>query len=428
MKVVVPKSYDGGVRTPVLPLIVDETLDQPKNEDLRSFKLRTVPADANSAKYEAKIRIIHGDEHLRTVIKWTKDVQRVLTGLAIADIANKHTIVKELLRGTALTMYKSSREQFLISARNQSANTVYAATVGDAAAKKTAADVEMAKSLEDFDNDNCLKYALRGVIDRAAPKKAKLKIKRYLRREVRKPADMKVRDYYSNIIRMNNEELPELYPYDRALANDEIVDILLWGVPRSWIRQMDLQGKDPDEMTAVQVVQFFEQIEESEDFIPDSKSGNNKGNGKKSKSNGKDNNGKTKKVCMIHGECGHTTDECRTVQSKVNKRSRTNDDKDDKRPSKNKTWSRKADDNKKKAKNDLNAIIQEAVQKEVNALTEAGILKRKSDSESSDSEPDSDGEEMNCVEQRMKKVDIDAIDLNNFDLDELKEHAKSKMD
>jgi hypothetical protein len=239
---------------------------------------------------------------------------------------------------------------------------------------------------------------------------------------------MKVRDYYSNIIRMNNEELPELYPYDRALANDEIVDILLWGVPRSWIRQMDLQGKDPDEMTAVQVVQFFEQIEESEDFIPDSKSGNNKGNGKKSKSNGKDNNGKTKKVCMIHGECGHTTDECRTVQSKVNKRSRTNDDKDDKRPSKNKTWSRKADDNKKKAKNDLNAIIQEAVQKEVNALTEAGILKRKSDSESSDSEPDSDGEEMNCVEQRMKKVDIDAIDLNNFDLDELKEHAKSKMD
>jgi hypothetical protein len=193
---------------------------------------------------------------------------------------------------------------------------------------------------------------------------------------------------------------------------------------------MDLQGKDPDEMTAVQVVQFFEQIEESEDFIPDSKSGNNKGNGKKSKSNGKDNNGgKTKKVCMIHGECGHTTDECRTVQSKVNKRSRTNDDKDDRKSgSKNKTWSCKADDNKKKAKNDLNAIIQEAVQKEVNALTEAGILKRKSDSESSDSEPDSDGEEMNCVEQRMKKVDIDAIDLNNFDLDELKEHAKSKMD
>jgi hypothetical protein len=427
MKVVVPKSYDGGTRTPVLSLIVDETLDKPKNEDLRSFKLLTDTTNPGSSKYEAKIRIIHGDEQLRTVIKWTKDIQRILAGLALANVANKHTIVKELLRGTALTIYESSRDQCLTAARLASANTAYTGAAGNEAAKKAAAAVEMARPLTDFDNDDCLKYALRGVIDRAAPKKAKLKIKRYLRREVRKPGDMKVRDYYANIIRMNNEELPELYPYDKALTKDELIDILLWGVPRSWIRQMDLQGKDPDEMTAVQIVQFFEQIEESEDFVPDAKNGNGKGNGKKSKGKHADSNGngKTKKVCMIHGECGHTTDECRTVQSKV-KRSKTSDDRDNSKPNKNKSWSRKADDNKNKAKKDLNAIIKEAVQKEVNSLTEAGILKRKSDSEDSDTE--SEGEEMNCVEQRMQKVAIDAIDLNNFDLDELKEHAKSKTD
>jgi hypothetical protein len=62
MKVVVPKSYDGGTRTPVLSFIVDETLDKPKNEDLRPFKLLTDLTNANSSKYEAKIRIIHGDK------------------------------------------------------------------------------------------------------------------------------------------------------------------------------------------------------------------------------------------------------------------------------------------------------------------------------------------------------------------------------
>ena len=433
MKVVVPKSYDAGTRTPVLSLIVDDSLDKPKNEDLRSFKLLTNPADNNSAKYEAKIRVIHGDEQLRTVIKWTKDIHRILTGLNLANMVNKHTIVKELLRGTALTTYETNRLQYLTVARLASATTIGDNTVGDEAAKKAAYDAELARPLDGYDRDDCLKFALRSVIARAAPKKAKAKVRRYLRREVRKPADMKVRDYYANIIRMNNEELPELYPYDRALANDELVDILLWGVPRSWIRQMDLQGKDPDEMSPLQVLQFFEQIEESEDFIPDAKSSN--GKGKKNKANGKDanGNGKTKKVCMIHGECGHTTDECRTVQSKV-KRSKTSDDSDrkSKSSSKNKTWSRKADENKSKASKDLHALIKKTIQEEVNMLTEMGVMKRKSDDESSysgsDSDTESEGEELNCVDQRMKKVAIDAVDLNQFDLDELKEHAKSKTD
>jgi hypothetical protein len=126
---------------------------------------------------------------------------------------------------------------------------------------------------------------------------------------------------------------------------------------------------------------------------------------------------------MIHGQCGHSTEECRTVQARV-KRVKTSDSKDDSKPTKNKSWSRKADDYKGKAKKDLNAIVKEAVQKEVNSLTKQGILKRKSDSESSDSE----GEEMNCIEGRMQDVKIDDIDLNNFDLDELDEHAKAKMD
>ena len=111
MKVVVPKSYDSGTRVPILPLVVDESIDKPKSEDMRSFKLLTNPADNTSAKYEMKIRTINGTEQLRTVIKWTKDVHRILAGLNLQNVANKHTIVRELLRGTALTVYNASRTQ-----------------------------------------------------------------------------------------------------------------------------------------------------------------------------------------------------------------------------------------------------------------------------------------------------------------------------
>jgi hypothetical protein len=79
---------------------------------------------------------------------------------------------------------------------------------------------------------------LRDVISAAIPYKALQQVKRYLRRECRKPQDMKVRTYFVNLRRINNEEIPELPWFDpnQGLTDDEIIDILLFGLPKSWVK------------------------------------------------------------------------------------------------------------------------------------------------------------------------------------------------
>ena len=81
------------------------------------------------------------------------------------------------------------------------------------------------------------------------PRKVLAKVKRNLRRDMRKPMDMKVRPYFQALMRINTEELPSLPPFgnDQFLTEDEVLDILLFGTPRSWQQEMDRQGFDPVE-------------------------------------------------------------------------------------------------------------------------------------------------------------------------------------
>jgi hypothetical protein len=69
------------------------------------------------------------------------------------------------------------------------------------------------------------------------PNKIVAMVKRYLRRECRKPTDMKVRTYYQHLVQVNQDELPApLPPFGRNqhLLDDEIINILCYGTPKSW--------------------------------------------------------------------------------------------------------------------------------------------------------------------------------------------------
>jgi len=55
------------------------------------------------------------------------------------------------------------------------------------------------------------------------------------------------------------------------LSDDEIVDILLVGAPKSWQHEMDCQGIDTLTKTPTEAVEFMERIEMSEDFDADKK-------------------------------------------------------------------------------------------------------------------------------------------------------------
>jgi len=125
------------------------------------------------------------------------------------------------------------------------------------------------------------------------PNKVLQRVKHHMRREARKPIDMDVKSYHMNITRINSEEIPKLPPkFDetQSPAEDEIVDILLHGTPKSWQKEMDHQGFDPLGHAPMEVVTFMERIEASEEFDSDKKTTkvatSNKGKKKSSDSNG----------------------------------------------------------------------------------------------------------------------------------------------
>ena len=75
------------------------------------------------------------------------------------------------------------------------------------------------------------------------PHKCPQKVKRHLRRECRKPLDMKVREFANHMNRINSEEIPKIPPAaaNQSMSQDEPIEILLYGTPKSWQREMDRQ-------------------------------------------------------------------------------------------------------------------------------------------------------------------------------------------
>jgi len=292
MKVHLSKNYDSGKPKPVLPLVDDEGDIPTSKENIRTFDLYSDPTDNTSAKYKSAIRVLQGTESLRTTIKWRKDAERIIAGMAIANAINKVQILKELLRGTALTAFETRIDSHAQLVREAAA---VAAERASAAANETAAQQAAAgrgvrvTGLSTHYNDASILQGYDAVVSNVAPSKVLTKIKRDLRRYTRKPLLMKVREFFVRLLHINNEEINnEEIPYlpmqggraPRPLQDDEIVDIIINAVPKSWMREMDRQGNDPDVMTIGAFVKALENIETAEESVPDDSP--SKGNGKSS--------------------------------------------------------------------------------------------------------------------------------------------------
>jgi len=192
--------------------------------------------------------------------------------------------------------------------------------------------------------------ALQELVTILLPNKILQRVKRYLRREARKPVDMSVKAYMMHIIRINHQELPRLPPgFNDAqrLSDDEIIDIILFGTPKSWQREMDRQGFDPLSHTPQEVVDFMERIEMSEDFDGDKKTtvakNNNKGK-KKSNFNKGNSDADGSKCCMLHGNNNtHDTSECKTLMAQA-KKLKGDNGANNKGKAGNKSWKNKSKD------------------------------------------------------------------------------------
>jgi hypothetical protein len=199
------------------------------------------------------------------------------------------------------------------------------------------------------------------------------------------------------------------------LSQDEIIDVIQNGIPRSWMREMDKQGFDPIDKTLAEVVDFCERMENAEDFEParDGSKTNNKSNKSKSKDNGKGKSSGGGKYCLLHGDNPtHNTDDC-LVLKKQAKQLRSGNDGDRKPAFKNKTWKRDADKSTNSSKKELAAFVRKQTRKELYAFAK----KRKASD-------DDDEESLNNIEEG----EIDLARFNFADMDNLKIDSDDEKD
>ena len=194
---------------------------------------------------------------------------------------------------------------------------------------------------------------------------------------------MKVRTYYQNLLRLNGEELPNLPPFgpNQSLSNDELLDIVLFGTPRSWQNEMERQGFDPMEKQLFQVIDFMENIETTETNPMTKVTGKSDGKKPAKGKDSKDSSSKKKApyFCKEHGpNYTHDTKDCKVLQKKGSGNNQGG----------NKSWNRKASESSAKSKKELATLIAKTVTKNVKKQLASADKKRKSDDSSDDDDKD----------------------------------------
>ena len=133
---------------------------------------------------------------------------------------------------------------------------------------------------------------------------------------------MPVQEYITRVIEINDylKEFPPVTTGGNAtkLPDDELLDLLEFGIPIKWQRQMQNQNFKPAVGTLCEFQDFCERLESTlEDSGADPKpkqvSNKEKGN-KKCRQNSPHKENK-KHYCMLHGQNStHTTEQCQTLK------------------------------------------------------------------------------------------------------------------
>ena len=366
----------------IITLVPEEHEDELRPEQTAQFSLFSQPNDNTSANYKTSVRVLQGGEAIRTIVQWLLDTQKVLHGLNVTTYEPSIPIVEALLSGMPLILFQAGLQD--------EKRKCFEARI-EAAANNATRDAIRTAGVDHADNtaDGQILSAMQYMAAQSMPRNALARVKRFLRRDCRKPVDMKVRAYLQHILRINMELVPNLSPFDpdQALGADELVDILLFGTPKSWQKEMERQGFDPIANSANRVIEFMERIEATEDFN-DNSTKVKKPQSNKKKATTKSHEQKLK-VCSHHGpNPSHTSEECYVLHPEL------------KPKGKNKSWTRKASENRSKTKQDLAAFVKKEVAKGVKKSLDKSTKKRK--------EAESESDE-----------DLNAFDLKDFNYDDM---------
>ena len=327
MNIKLPQNKQGKVAflAPPIPFVREEIKQASKLNSI-TLKLRVSPTDDDSSTYELTVPYF-SDGTGQAALDVRANLNKIFTGQNITTGPDQCRMVRAILKGDALNAF------------NQ---------------KMTELGTE---------NVNNCSIAIKEVVTNALPKKALLKQKRAMRKHFRFQAGMTIKGYVARFVELNDllAQFPENFNNDQKLKKEELLDIMMSGLPRVYQDKLTMEGFDPygDNVDIATFCTICERVEETQ--------GNNwqqqASQPAKKPKHQQEHSNKRKKYCEKHGHCAHSTAECRDLSQ---------DDKDKHKENKkprfqNKTWNRQASQTKSQAdmkafsSMDMNAFIQQSI-------------------------------------------------------------------
>lgn len=261
-----------------------------------SMKLRNNPGDPDSPGYDIHVKYFK-EGSCEEFLTFETDLKRVFAGQAATTGPLKFATARRLLDGAALTTFN------------------------------LALPAGATETLPTF--DACLEAVRASVF----PYQAASNQRRYLRRVLRKKADVTVKQFVDRVLELNNylARFPPTTvggPEPDILSDEDVMELLEFGVPNSWRNQMTMQGFIPKQHTVqefIEVCQRYEQVESRDGTANNqpSKNQTNGKNGKKRSSNGKEKSfGKKQEIvngvrmCPIHNY-SHPLQDCKVLMAQA---------------------------------------------------------------------------------------------------------------
>ena len=280
--------------TPAIPLERPEPKEY-SSQNFLSNKCYSTPGDANSNTYNVSVQYFEEG----TPEEWLQLLaahKRVSQGQNITNGPGMYNVLSRHLKGSILSKYN---------------------TVAQAHGNQT---VEH------------LKLVMADLTAHVFPSKSYVIQKRYMKKFIKKPRNMKIRALVSRIQELNNY-LPSFPPAvagtnPTKLPDDEIKEIIYNALPSSWQVAMTTQGFDYPSEDIKEIIGFCERYEIlEEEPIPKKKKSSKKESSKSSskskkrkvrfESSSEDSSEESDadyKYCKYHGKCNHTTEQCKDIK------------------------------------------------------------------------------------------------------------------
>ena len=183
----------------IIPLADDKEHHKLTKENSLTWEPRTVPGDANSPTYKVQVRVLSGSESVRQMMRWWKDLEKLCTGLNATDLASMKPIMIACVRPRVETLFEAT----LLARAEVDYNAALEAALktDQVAGDTTASDAVKANTVDHYRQVGHLRIALQETLLSLMPAKVLSKVKRQVRREMRKPVDMKVCEYCQHLMR-----------------------------------------------------------------------------------------------------------------------------------------------------------------------------------------------------------------------------------